>query len=92
MRVRIRKGMLVIRLPLIDPIRLSSTGKSLLVATSRGSRRTAITVDKKPLIVSAMAYVRSDEYLRAKRIAEARTARREHIRRQRRSKDTKSIS
>jgi hypothetical protein len=92
MKVIIKKGTLFIRLPLIDPIKLSSTGKSLLVASSRGPRRTALTVGKKPLIVSAMAYVRSDEYLRAKRIAEKRHARRERVRRQRRSKDTKSSS
>jgi hypothetical protein len=60
MKARIRKGMLVITLPLIVPPRLSGSGKRLLVATSRGGRRTGLKYGKKPVYVNANAYFRPD--------------------------------
>jgi hypothetical protein len=61
MKARFRKGKLVITLPLIVPPRLSGSGKRLLVATSRGGRRTGLKHGKKPIYVNANAYVRPDE-------------------------------
>jgi hypothetical protein len=61
MKARRRKGMLIITLPLIDPPRPSKSGKRLLVATSRGFRRTGLKVGKKSVAVSVNASIRPDE-------------------------------
>jgi len=62
MKVKIRNGMLSIALQLIDPPRISKTGKRLLVASSRGVRRTSLRVDNKPVDISAYAFIRPDEH------------------------------
>lgn len=61
MKVRERNGMLVITLPVLDPPRLSKSGKRLLVATSRGFRRTGLKIDGKPVSVNAIATTHLDE-------------------------------
>jgi hypothetical protein len=61
MNARFRKGMLVITLPVIDPPKPSKSGKRLLVATSRGVRRTSSRIGKKPVYVNANAFVRPNE-------------------------------
>jgi hypothetical protein len=61
MKVRIRNGKLTITLPVIDPPRPSKSGKRLLVATSRGVRRTSSRIGKKPVYVNANAFVRPNE-------------------------------
>ena len=60
MKTRLRKGMLVVTLGLIDPPRKSKSGKTLLIATSRGVRRTALRRSGKPVYVNANAFVRPD--------------------------------
>jgi hypothetical protein len=87
MKVTIRRGIMFIKLPVINPSRKSKTGKSLLVATSRGPRRTALRYEKKPLIVNVNAYVRSESYLRNARPHKQRSVRRNRrARRNNRSK------
>ena len=61
MKVRKRKGTLVITIPLLNPPKPSRSGKRLVVATSRGARRTGLKLGKKPIYVNANAYVRPDE-------------------------------
>jgi len=61
MKARFRKGMLVIELPLLDTPRLSASGKRLLIATSRGGRRTCLKIDKKSVVANANAYIRPTE-------------------------------
>ncbi len=68
MKVKKRKGMLVISLPLIDPPKESKSGKTLLVASSNGPRRTSINVDNKPVTVIVAAYVRPDGYVKRTRV------------------------
>jgi hypothetical protein len=61
MKVRFRKGMVTITLSVIDPPRLSSSGKTLLVATSRGVRKTSLRTAKKSVYVNANAFIRTDQ-------------------------------
>jgi hypothetical protein len=60
-KVKIRKGMLMIELPVLDPPQLSASGKTLVVATSRGGRRTYLKIDKKSVVINVNAYIRPDE-------------------------------
>jgi len=59
MKSRIEKGNLVIELPLEKP-RLSSTGKTLLVASTRGVKRTTAQFKGKIISVVANAFVFPD--------------------------------
>jgi hypothetical protein len=54
--VRVDGGFLVVRVPLQTPTP-SSTGKTLLVASTHGSCKTGCLVDGKPVTVSVNAYV-----------------------------------
>lgn len=47
---------LVIRIPLEKPT-LSSTGKTLVVASSRGNVKTAVLIDGKPVTIGLNAYI-----------------------------------
>jgi hypothetical protein len=58
MKARIRKGRLVITLPMHDP-RPSTSGKSLVVAGTNGVRRSALKVSGQPLFYVASAFIRS---------------------------------
>jgi hypothetical protein len=69
MKIRNRKGMLVITVPLINPPRKSKSGKTLLAASSSGPRRTKLRVNDKPVIAIVTAYVRPDGYVKRTRIA-----------------------
>jgi hypothetical protein len=60
MQVRILHGKLVIVLPLIDPPHLSQSGKSHLVATTSGVKRTPLLVDECPVHVVASAFIYRD--------------------------------
>jgi hypothetical protein len=61
MKVGFRKGMLVIELQVLDPPQLSASGKTLVVATSRGGRRTSVKIDKKSVVANVNAYIRPNE-------------------------------
>lgn len=60
MKARIRKGMLTITLPVIDPPRPSRSGKRLVVACSRSFRRTSAKVGKKHVAVNVTATIHLD--------------------------------
>lgn len=57
MKVTIEKNELVIRVPLQEPTP-SSTGKTLVVASSHGNQKTDALVDGKPVIVGLNAYIK----------------------------------
>lgn len=55
--VKIEKNELVIRLPLQNPPVPSASGKTLVVASTRGNFRSTATVDGKPVTVGVNAYI-----------------------------------
>lgn len=57
MKVTIEKNELVIRVQLQEPTP-SSTGKTLVVASSHGNQKTDALVDGKPVIVGLNAYIK----------------------------------
>lgn len=59
MQVTIEGNELVIRLPLETPT-LSSSGKTMMVATSRGNIKTDAIVDGKNVTVGVNAYISKD--------------------------------
>jgi hypothetical protein len=61
MKAERREGMLVITLPVIDPPRLSKSGKRLLVATTHGFRRTGVRIGNEPVAVSVNACIHPEE-------------------------------
>lgn len=60
MKAIMETGRVMITLPLLGKPRPSRSGKSLLVASSRGMRKASFTVDGKPVYVVASAFVRND--------------------------------
>jgi hypothetical protein len=54
----IEDGYLVIRVPLNATPTLSSSGKTLVVASSHGNKQTELEIDGKPVIVGVNAYIR----------------------------------
>ena len=65
MKVRREDENLIITLPLKEP-RPSRSGKTMLVATSRGPRRTKVRVQGKIVAVVANAFIDRDEPMAAK--------------------------
>jgi hypothetical protein len=57
MQVTMEDGQLVIKLQVIDPPRLSGSGKSHVLATSCGVKRTALMVEGRPVRVVATAFI-----------------------------------
>ncbi len=57
MKVEIVKGELVIRIPVSKKPVPSKSGKTLLVATTRGNKETECVVGDQNLIVSVNAYI-----------------------------------
>lgn len=53
----VEDGYLVIRVPLNPTPTRSSTGKTLVVASSRGNKQTELEIDGKPVIVGVNAYI-----------------------------------
>jgi hypothetical protein len=84
MKAKIRKGLLIVATPLLNPPQESKSGKTILVANSRGPRRTGLRVDGKPVVINLIAYVRPDGYVR-----KAETRRRETVRTVRRMRRSK---
>ena len=60
MDVKIRKGLIVISMPLENP-KPSATGKTLVVASSKGKRQTTSRVEGKIVYVIANAFILPDE-------------------------------
>jgi hypothetical protein len=57
MQVTIENGMLIIKVPVNKPLEPSKTGKTLLVASSRGNVTTSALVEGKPVVIGLNAYV-----------------------------------
>ena len=57
MEARIEKGKLIVEIDLNKEPELSKSGKTLVVASSRGNRATGATVKGKPVIVGLNAYI-----------------------------------
>jgi hypothetical protein len=55
MKAKLRNGRITISMPVKDP-KLSSTGKTMVVASSRGPRQTRALIDGKTLFVIAYAF------------------------------------
>lgn len=53
----IEGGYLVIRVPMNSKPVPSSTGKTLVVASSHGNKQTDVEIDGKPVIVGVNAYI-----------------------------------
>ena len=53
----IEDGYLVIRVPLNPTPTRSSSGKTLVVASSHGNKQTELEIDGKPVFVGANAYI-----------------------------------
>jgi len=58
MQVEIKDGNLVITIPMQKPAP-SASGKTLVVASSRGNQPTSARVDGKPIVVGLNAYIRN---------------------------------
>ena len=57
MKVTIEGGELVIRLPLHNPPVPSLSGKTLVIASTRGNQRTEAVIDGQPVTVGVNAYI-----------------------------------
>jgi hypothetical protein len=62
--------MLIITLPLIDPPKESKSGKTLLVASSNGPRRMALTINGQNVIAIVNVYIRPADYVKGVGIRE----------------------
>ena len=51
-------GYLVVKVPINKPLMNSATGKTLVVASSRGNHPTTLTVEGQPVIIGLNAYIR----------------------------------
>ena len=65
METKIEDGFLILKLPLQQPTP-SSTGKTLVVASSYGNQPTTAVLNGKPVIVGVNAYVKADRALEVK--------------------------
>jgi hypothetical protein len=59
MKVTIENGILKIEIETSNPPERSASGKSLVVASTRGNMRTAVMVDGKPLTIGLNAYIQA---------------------------------
>lgn len=57
MKVRIENGELVVRIPLNQPPVPSTSGKTLVVASTRGNKQTEVEVDGQPVTLGLNAYI-----------------------------------
>jgi len=64
MKIAIEDGVLIIEMPVNDPLTLSNSEKSLVVATSNGPVQTETLVDGRPLFVGINAYVSNPNYVK----------------------------
>ncbi len=59
MKAKLEKKRLVITLPLLVEPRSSRSGKSVMIASSRGPRKASLTVEGKPVYVGVNAFIRT---------------------------------
>lgn len=58
MQVSVKDGKLVIEIEMKNPPVPSSSGKTLLVATTEGNQKTSVMIEGQPLIVGVNAYIK----------------------------------
>jgi len=58
MNAEIKDGNLIVTIPMQTPTR-SASGKTMVVASTRGNKTTEATVDGKPVIVGLNAYIKA---------------------------------
>jgi hypothetical protein len=58
MEIRIEGNNLVIAIPMEKPLKPSSSGKTLVVASTHGNIVTNVQVEGKPVIVGVNAYIK----------------------------------
>ncbi len=64
MTVKIEKGILTIQIPVEDPIQPSTSGKTLLVATTHGSKTSTLKYNEEALVISLNAYIPNRAYVK----------------------------
>jgi len=74
MKAAIVGDVLVILLQLNDPIEKSASGKTFVVASSHGNRRTAVKMENSNVIVNANAYIRPERKLKQRNAPRRRTS------------------
>ena len=57
MKTTLKDGQLTIIIPINDPPIPSATGKTLVVASSRGNKPTEVQVNGKPVVIGINAYI-----------------------------------
>jgi hypothetical protein len=57
MQAKIEGNKLIITMDIENPPKPSATGKSLVIASSKGNKATAATVNGKPIIIGVNAYI-----------------------------------
>ncbi len=58
MKAEVKNGELVVTIPMQEPTR-SASGKTLVVASSRGNKPTAATVNGQPIVIGLNAYIQN---------------------------------
>lgn len=58
MKVSIENNELVIRIPVENPPQPSASGKTLVVASSRGNQKTDVEIMGKPITIGLNAYIK----------------------------------
>ncbi len=58
MKAEVKDNKLVITMDLYDPPQRSASGKTLVVASSRGNQPTTVTIQGKPVTIGVNAYIR----------------------------------
>ncbi len=87
MKAKVRKGIVHLWLPLIDPPRKSKSGKTMLLATSNGPKRIRLNAKGKTAVAIVSVYVRPEGYVKprhrpiGRRAARIRQKRRRAVRR-----------
>lgn len=56
-KVEVDHGELVVRIPIVKPLRPSKSGKTLVVASTRGNFKSGVEYEGKEIIVGLNAYV-----------------------------------
>jgi len=58
MDVELKDNKLIIKIDIYEKPVLSSSGKTLVVASSHGNQVTSVTIDGKPVVVGVNAYIK----------------------------------
>jgi hypothetical protein len=76
---KIEKGSLIFKIKMQEP-KLSLSGKSMVVASSRGPRKSSLKIDGKPIYVNANAYIRVEGPAQATKAKKKTTSKESRLR------------